>query len=54
MISVAELTMQGRTLASSTFDNMTVFTLVALMYVCLTIPLNILMRGIEGRLRRPA
>lgn len=54
VISVAELTMQGRTLASSTFDNMTVFTLVALMYVCLTIPLNILMRGIEGRLRRPA
>lgn len=54
VISVAELTMQGRTLASSTFDNMTVFSLVALLYLCLTIPLNLLMRGVELKLRRPA
>lgn len=47
VISVAELTMQGKVLASSTFDNMTVFTLVALLYLCLTIPLNIVMRRIE-------
>jgi polar amino acid transport system permease protein len=39
--------MQGKMLAASTFDNMTVFTLVALLYLCLTIPLNFLMRHIE-------
>lgn len=50
VISVAELTMQGKALASSTFDNMTVFTLVALLYLCLTVPLNILMRHIEIRM----
>ena len=50
MISVAELTMQGKMLASSTFDNMTVFTMVALLYLCLTIPLNMLMRRVEKRM----
>lgn len=52
VISVAELTMQGKALASSTFDNMTVFTLVALLYLCLTIPLNIVMGGLERTLGR--
>ncbi|GAB3445564.1 amino acid ABC transporter permease [Insolitispirillum peregrinum] len=52
VISVAELTMQGKMLASSTFDNMTVFTLVALLYLCLTIPLNSLMSRVERALRR--
>ncbi|MTH64002.1 amino acid ABC transporter permease [Paracoccus shanxieyensis] len=52
VISVAELTMQGKALASSTFDNLTVFTLVALLYLCLTIPLNILMGTIERKLGR--
>ena len=47
VISVAELTMQGRMPASSTFNNMTVFTLVALLYLCLTIPLNFIMRRVE-------
>jgi len=47
VISVAELTMQGKALASSTFDNMTVFTLVALLYLCMTLPLNVLMRQVE-------
>jgi len=47
VISVQELTMQGKMLASSTFDNMTVFTLVAALYLCLTIPLNFLMRRVE-------
>ncbi|MGR3580940.1 MAG: ABC transporter permease subunit, partial [Sagittula sp.] len=47
VISVAELTMQGKMLASSTFDNMTVFTMVAALYLCLTIPLNFLMRRVE-------
>jgi polar amino acid transport system permease protein len=50
VISVAELTMQGKMLASSTFDNMTVFTMVALLYLCLTIPLNMLMRRVEKRM----
>jgi polar amino acid transport system permease protein len=47
VISVAELTMQGKMLASSTFDNLTVFTMVALLYLSLTIPLNMLMRRLE-------
>lgn len=49
-ISVAELTMQGKMLASSTFNNTTIFTLVALLYLCLTIPLNLVMRHLEIRL----
>lgn len=53
-ISVAELTMQGKILASSTFNNMTIFTLVALLYLCLTIPLNFLMRYVEVSLGRKA
>jgi polar amino acid transport system permease protein len=48
-ISVAELTMQGKMLASSTFDNMTVFTMVGLLYLSLTIPLNLLVRRLELR-----
>lgn len=50
VISVAELTMQGKMLASSTFDNMTVFTMVALLYLSLTVPLNMLMRRLELRM----
>jgi polar amino acid transport system permease protein len=52
VISVAELSMQGKMLASSTFNNMTVFTLVALLYLCLTIPLNFLMRYAERKFGR--
>ena len=54
VISVAELTMQGKMLASSTFNNMTVFTLVALLYLALTVPLNMLMRRVEAVLGRRA
>jgi polar amino acid transport system permease protein len=54
VISVAELTMQGKMLASSTFNNMTVFTLVAALYLCLTIPLNVIMRRVEAGLGRKA
>lgn len=50
VISVADLTMQGKMLAYSTFDNMTVFTLVALLYLCLTVPLNLVMRRVETSL----
>jgi polar amino acid transport system permease protein len=52
VISVAELSMQGKMLASSTFNNMTVFTLVALLYLCLTIPLNFLMHYAERKFGR--
>jgi polar amino acid transport system permease protein len=52
VISVAELTMQGKMLASSTFNNMTVFSLVALLYLGLTIPLNFAMRRLEVHLGR--
>ncbi|MBZ9965893.1 amino acid ABC transporter permease [Mesorhizobium sp. BR1-1-2] len=47
VISVADLTMQGKMLAYSTFDNMTVFTLVALLYLSLTVPLNFMMGRLE-------
>ena len=46
--------MQGKMLASSTFNNLTVFSLVALLYLCLTIPMNFLLHKAEtvmGRAR---
>lgn len=48
-ITVAELTRQGQLIASSTFDNMTVFTLVALMYLAMALPLTFLTRHLEQR-----
>lgn len=38
-ITVAELTRQGQLIASSTFQNMTVYTLVALLYLFMSLPL---------------
>jgi polar amino acid transport system permease protein len=38
-ITVAEITRAGQLIASSTFQNMTVFTLVALVYLVLSLPL---------------
>ncbi|POR45881.1 amino acid ABC transporter permease [Bosea psychrotolerans] len=38
-ITVAELTLQGSLIASSTFKNMTVYSLVALLYLCMSLPL---------------
>src|SRR5947209_8856938 len=43
-ITVAELALQGKLIASSTFKNMTVFTLVAALYLAMSIPI-ILMVG---------
>ena len=40
-ITVAELALQGKLIASSTFKNTSVFTLVALMYLTMSIPLII-------------
>ncbi|MGQ0682056.1 amino acid ABC transporter permease [Bradyrhizobium sp.] len=48
-ITVAELALQGKLIASSTFKNMSVFTLVALMYLTMSIPLILLVRHFEKR-----
>ena len=48
-ITVAELTRQGQLIAASTFDNMTVFTLVAFIYLALSLPLTFLTRHLERR-----
>src|SRR3569833_2257103 len=48
-ITVAELALQGKLIASSTFKNSPVFTLVALMYVTMSIPLILLVRHFEKR-----
>jgi len=51
-ITVAELAMQGKLIASSTFKNTNVFTLVALMYLTMSIPLILLVRHLEKRASR--
>ncbi len=48
-ITVAELTLQGQLIASSTFKNMTVFTLVALIYLSMSLPLISLVGWLERR-----
>src|SRR5277367_450340 len=48
-ITVAELALQGRLIASSTFQNSTVFTLVALLYLTMSIPLILLVRHFEKK-----
>lgn len=48
-ITVAELTLQGTLLASSTFKNMSVFTLVAIFYLCMSLPLMFAVSGLERR-----
>jgi len=50
-ITVAELALQGKLIATSTFQNATVFTLVALMYLIMCIPLILLVRYLEKRSR---
>jgi polar amino acid transport system permease protein len=51
-ITVAELALQGKLIASSTFKNTSVFTLVALMYFTMSIPLILLVRHFEKRAAR--
>ena len=46
-ITVAELALQGKLIASATFKNTTVFTLVALLYLCMSVPLILLTRRLE-------
>ena len=48
-ITVAELALQGKLIASSTFKNTSVFTLVALMYLAMSIPLILLVRHFENK-----
>src|SRR3982074_2649733 len=48
-ITVAELALQGKLIASSTFKNTSVFTLVALMYLTISLPLILLVRHFENK-----
>lgn len=49
-ITVAEMTRAGQLIASSTFQNMTVYTLVALLYLLMSLPLVWGLRRIEQRM----
>jgi polar amino acid transport system permease protein len=51
-ITVAELAMQGKLIATSTFQNATVFTLVAMIYLVMCVPLILLVRHLEKRGRK--
>jgi polar amino acid transport system permease protein len=48
-ITVAELALQGKLIASSTFKNTSVFTLVALLYLVMSIPLILAVSRLEKR-----
>lgn len=48
-ITVAEMTRQGQLIAASTFQNMTVYTLVALLYLLMSLPLVYGLRRLELR-----
>lgn len=49
-ITVAEMTRAGQLIASSTFENTTVYTLVALLYLALSLPLSYALRRLEARI----
>jgi len=51
-ITVAELALQGKLIASSTFQNTTVFTLVATLYLVMSLPLIVLAGWLERRFGR--
>ncbi|ALM85748.1 amino acid ABC transporter permease [Bordetella sp. N] len=51
-ITVAELALQGKLIAVSTFKNATVFSLVAIMYLVMCVPLILLVRHLEKRSAR--
>lgn len=48
-ITVAELALQGKLIATSTFQNATVFSMVAVMYLVMSVPLILLVRHLEKR-----
>jgi polar amino acid transport system permease protein len=49
VITVVELSMQAKLVAASSFKSATVFTLVALMYLCLSLPLMALAGWLERK-----
>src|SRR4051812_35484429 len=51
-ITVAELALQGKLIASSTFQNTAVFTLVAALYLCMSLPLIWIVSRLEARVGR--
>jgi polar amino acid transport system permease protein len=51
-ITVTELTRGGQLIAASTFKNMTVFTLVALLYLAMSLPLTYLAHRLEKKFGR--
>lgn len=51
-ITVAELALKGQMLASSTFKNSTVFTLVALLYLVMSVPLILFVGWLERRVKK--
>src|SRR5215212_9459440 len=53
-ITVAELALQGKLIASSTFQNTTVFTLVAALYLCMSMPLILLVSRLVSPVGGPA
>lgn len=48
-ITVLEMTRAGQMIASSTFQNMTVYTMVAVLYLLLSLPLVFIIRRLEQR-----
>jgi len=52
-ITVAELSLQGKLLASSTFENTIIFTLVALIYLAMSLPLTAFNGWLERRMAQP-
>ncbi|AYD03507.1 amino acid ABC transporter permease [Neorhizobium sp. NCHU2750] len=48
-ITVAELAMQGKLIAASTFQNATVFTLVAILYLVMCVPLFLVVSRLEKK-----
>jgi polar amino acid transport system permease protein len=52
IITVAELSFQGRLIASSTFKNTEIFTLVAVWYLAMCVPLIILVGRLEKKFGR--
>lgn len=51
-ITVAELALKGKLIASSTFQSGTVFALVAIIYLLMSIPLTLLVSHLEKRSRK--
>jgi polar amino acid transport system permease protein len=51
-ITVAEMTREGQLIAASTFQNLTVYTLVAIGYLAMSLPLMSMTRALERRFGR--